>query len=92
MPTFAVSGCQQRHESGNLSIRIRCQDKVEVVGHHAVCEEPDRDSGMGEGQTSNEGLVVTRIREELSLPGSPIQNMEHDPSGRHTAWKCHAPI
>ena len=48
---------------------------MEVVGHHAECEEPERESALGIADQLEEALVVPRLNEDGGSIIAPVDQV-----------------
>ncbi len=59
-----VSGQQPVHPAADVAGDLLCDDEVDVIGHHAGCQERERVSSLRLSDQSKEGVVVARVFEE----------------------------
>jgi hypothetical protein len=52
------------HPAADAAGDLLCDDEVDVIGHHAGCQERERVSSLRLSDQSNEGVVIARVFEE----------------------------
>jgi hypothetical protein len=85
MPSLRVSAGEPVHESGELTARIRPQDKMPVSGHGGICHYAKGDSLHSLRQYPFERSVVGVSFEQHRTPIRSIENVI-DGIGRRSAW------
>jgi len=73
MPSLAVYERQKSHEIRQLPVNHRCADKMKVVRHDAVREEPDRDALKRTDNQIAKQFVVTVLMEQSLAPDRAVQ-------------------
>jgi len=88
MPAHAVRMRQPAHKPRQLSVFLRPQDQVPVIGHQTVGQQPRGLFGHGFQKHPLKGLVIPILLEQRQACDRPVQNVVHQTSRRLacSAW------
>jgi len=91
MPAHGMSVREPLREGRELSLLLRPNDKVPIIGHQAIGEQPGRMRLQRLAEHALKGLVVAILLEQRQARNGSIENVIEVTSRRCTSNTGHAP-
>lgn len=82
LPTSDMRHRQPLHESPQVAVILRPQNKMPMIGHQAITSNPHRSLFQSVSDDAFKRQEILVVKKQLVLTNAPIKNVKNEPTGR----------